>query len=128
MTITVRTTTVVADPNSLKTKFKNLERTVGLFVVQISALRSAATRLSVWIQDSSDSITESDQIDLNNSLGAYETLIELIESHTLQAAKSKFSFIGRSRYLFDEATLRDYQTVLQNQIQALGFHLQILQL
>jgi hypothetical protein len=128
MTITVRTTTVVSELHTLKTKYKNLEQSVGLFVVQISALRSAATRLSVWIQDSSDTLSKDEQLDLHHSLAACETLIELLHGYVSKVSKAKFSFVSRTKYLWDESTIRECQSVLGSQVQALGFHLQILQL
>jgi hypothetical protein len=95
--------TVVSDLHDLRSKLKNADRTVNFFVVHLTTLRNASTRLSEWIeQNPMGKLSVAEQADLHLSFEACDGLVEMIEMHVFKVKKSHeaiFTFGSRVKFL-----------------------------
>lgn len=130
LSISVRTAAVGQQLYTLKERYKHAERKITLFETQLSALNTAARRLSIWLETPPTQHLTEVQIELKQSLEACDTLVLLIMEYLSQAQsrQAKMSFWSKTKHVWDENAIKDYEGMLRGQVQALSLLLQILAL
>jgi hypothetical protein len=127
--ITTRIGSITKQLCTLKEKYKQVERKVLLFETQLSAISTAATGLSEWLERAGTH-DESIRQELKRSLDACEIMILVIAEYLdkVQMQANKMTLWNKARFLRDESTIMEYEGMLRGQVQALSLLLHILSL
>ncbi len=127
-TIASRIAIVARDLNNLREKYQGVHMATEMLMAQVAALQTASARLSNWIESSSAALSEEEEHGLNRSLIACDNLIFNLHQHLsgLKSESEKFTFRTKTRYLWNEGTIKDFRELLQSQVQALSFYLQVM--
>jgi hypothetical protein len=127
--ITTRIGTITKQLCTLKEKYKQVERKVLLFETQLSAISTAITGLSEWLERPGTH-DEPIQQELKRSLDSCEIVILVITEYLdkVQMQANKMTLWNKTRFLRDEGTIMEYEGMLRGQVQALSVLLHILSL
>ena len=114
--------------NLLRERSKTVSITMEMAIDQITALQSESRRLSAWMEKPSSALSEDERSALETSLIVCENLVLNLHRHItgVKEDSERFSFRAKSRFPWNESTLREYTELLHCQVKALGFHLQML--
>lgn len=124
-----RASTLVADFARLKDKLRHVERNVQVVVTQINAIKGVVNSLAQWLQQNSTARTQELLPEVTGVLECCTDLVLLISQHVekikgLSGSKLKAGIA----HLLGEEKLKEYQAMLQRQVQALSLLIQCLQL
>jgi hypothetical protein len=130
LSISTRVATIGQQLYTLKERYKHVERNITLFEMQLSALNTAARRVSIWLERPSTQCPTEMQIELKQSLEACDTLVLLIMEYLSQSQsrQAKMGLWSKTKHIWDENTIKEYEGMLRGQVQALSLLLQILAL
>lgn len=123
--LSVRAAALASDFDSISSQRDSTERNVAAFVTQLNAVSNVANQLSICIQEGSASPTLEPLPELSGVLNHCFELIELIALHA-----NKIKDVGGSKaqvgavQSIGEKTFEEYQSMVLNQVQALGLLLQ----
>ena len=82
-------------------------------------------RLASWLEDLNLAMSEDEYSGLKKLLVACESLMNALQEHigVVKQCSEGLSLRGKSRYIWNEESIREFRGLLQCQVQALSFHL-----
>ena len=135
VTIIARAGAVATDIHDLTVRFRNVAKNVNLITVQLSTFKAAIVLLSSCLERRVTELVQQDDliIELRSSLDACSAIISCVQEQvTKVAARSgstgSFSFMTKAKHLWNESSVSDCVRMLEVQVQALSFLIQVLQL
>ena len=125
---------VAHDLSRLRERFQEADKTVGLLLTELFAIKGALGQVDLWLKHSAKSSLVQEEL-----VGAFEMSIEgcktavLLLSDRVAALHEAFSrqehdFRTRAKTVWNESALKDHQQHLRAQVQALQFLIQTVQL
>lgn len=122
-------TTSIHSLHTLKTKYRQADLTVDLFLAQLSTLRAALNQICGWITDSLIGVPGHDQLvsDLNTSIEGCQVLLLVLSERFASLDRNgvdqdrvqSLSTRGRTRLLWAEHESNQYLSHLNHQTSAL---------
>ena len=135
VTIIARAGAVATDIHDLTVRFKNVAKNVNLITVQLSTFKAAIVLLSSCLERRVTVLVDQEDliVELRSSLDACTAIISCVQEQVAKvAAKSgstgNFSFMTKTKHLWNESSVSDCVRMLEVQVQALSFLIQVLQL
>lgn len=117
--------------SDLQSRYRIADLKVSLLIGQLSTLKAALTQVGHLVEDFSQAPRDRQLVsDLSISLSSLETIIGALDnrlSHLSRNAEDGLSNWGKVNFVWDEQTMRDYLSLLDHQVNALGLLLSALQ-
>ncbi|ROV98320.1 hypothetical protein VMCG_07188 [Cytospora schulzeri] len=121
----------IATLSELRDRYKIVDFKVNILITQLSTLTTALDQVTNVLSDNPGLPQDAQLIrDLTTSLACVEAVIMLINeriSPLQQQLANGLSAMGKVNFLWDESTLKDYLSLLDNQVNALNLLLTALQ-
>lgn len=130
VTIVDRVAKSINSLHTLRIRYSNADLTTRLLIGQLSTLKAALSEISRWITGSLADAPRHEQLtlDLMNSIEGCEILLTLLDDHISSFQRNEnLSVRDKARLLWGENASNQYQTLLNNQINALNLFLLALQ-
>lgn len=117
--------------SELRDRYRIADLKISLLIGQLSTLNTALNQVTYVLNNNRD-LSQDDQLvrDFTTSLACVEAVIMLIDErisplqqHSVNGSKP----MGKINFLWDETTLKDYLSLLNNQVNALNLLLTALQ-
>lgn len=117
--------------SDFQSRYRIVDLKVSLLIGQLSTLKTALTQVGHLVQDVAF-VPRNRQLvsELSNSLASLETIIGVLDSrlsHLQHNTVDGLSSWRRVNFVWDEQTMRDYLSMLDHQVNALGLLLIALQ-
>jgi len=116
-------------------RYKNVAKNINLITVQLSTFKAAIVLLSSCLERRVTALVHQDDlvVELSASLDACSSIVAAVQDQvgrigTKSVNKSMLDFRSRVKYLWDEKSVNDCVRMLEVQVQALSFLIQVLQL
>jgi hypothetical protein len=120
---------MVYDLHQLIEKYSSVQMTVGVLVTHIHTIQSASERLKAWLETRQSRISEEDQRNIKESITTCDQIMGHIHDHIITYDKSASPGVKSNvQWLWNERTIREFRDLLNCQIQALSFHIQMISL
>lgn len=121
----------IASLTELRDRYRVADLKVSLLIGQLSTLNAALNQITRLLNDNLDVRHDTQLVQgLSTSLGSVEAVITILDEHLSplqrQSANS-LNTLGKVAFLWDESTLKDYLSLLNNQVNALNLLLTALQ-
>lgn len=117
--------------SDLQSRYRIADLKVSLLIGQLSTLKAALTQVGHLVEDVTHVPRDIQLVsDLSVSLLSLDTIIGALDnrlSHLRRNAEDGLSNWGRVGFVWDEQTMRDYLSLLDHQVNALGLLLTALQ-
>lgn len=117
--------------SDFQSRYRIVDLKVSLLIGQLSTLKTALTQVGHLVQDVACVPRDRQLVDeLSNSLASLETIIGVLDSrlsHLQHNTEDGLSSWRRLNFVWDEQTMRDYLSMLDHQVNALGLLLTALQ-
>lgn len=117
--------------SDFQSRYRIVDLKISLLIGQLSTLKAALTQVGHLVQDVAHVPRDRQLVsDLSVSLASLETIIGALDSrlsHLQRNAEDGLSSWGRVSFVWDEQTMRDYLSLLDHQVNALGLLLTALQ-
>lgn len=115
----------------LQSRYRTADIKVSLLIGQLSTLKAALIQVGLLVEDLSQAPRDIQLVSaLSTSLSSLETIIGALDHRLSQLQRHTedgLSNWGRVNYVWDEQTMRDYLSLLDHQVNALGLLLSALQ-
>lgn len=117
--------------SDFQSRYRIVDLKVSLLIGQLSTLKAALTQVGHLVQDVACVPRDRQLVsELSNSLASLETIIGVLDSrlsHLQHNTEDGLSSWRRVNFVWDEQTMRDYLSMLDHQVNALGLLLTALQ-
>lgn len=117
--------------SDLQSRYRIADIKVSLLIGQLSTLKAALIQVGLLVEDVSHAPRDIQLVSaLSTSLASLETIIGALDTRLSQLQRNSedgLSNWGRVNYVWDEQTMRDYLSLLDHQVNALGLLLSALQ-
>jgi hypothetical protein len=133
-TIVAGITGVVHDLTRLQERFKEADKTIGLLLTELSAIKGALSQVEDWIKFGAKDSPVQEELagSFEMSMEGCRTAVSLLSERvkTLHAAftSEEHNFLTRAKTVWNESALKDHQQHLRAQVQALQFLIQVVQM
>ncbi|KAK3116634.1 hypothetical protein LTR53_002809 [Teratosphaeriaceae sp. CCFEE 6253] len=126
---------VASDIHDLTLRYKNVAKNVNLIAVQLSTVKAAIVLLSSCLERRVTNLVHQADlvVELGASLAACSSIISAVQEQvagvsTKSGSTSVLDFMTRVKHMWDEKSVNDCVRMLEVQVQALSFLIQVLQL
>ncbi|KAK3075559.1 hypothetical protein LTR53_000997 [Teratosphaeriaceae sp. CCFEE 6253] len=135
VTIIARAGVVAGDIHDLSLRYKNVAKNVNLITVQLSTFKAAIVLLSSCLERRVTTLVHRADlvVELGASLAACSSIISAVQEQVAgvsakSGSTSVLDFMTRIKHMWDEKSVNDCVRMLEVQVQALSFLIQVLQL
>lgn len=121
----------VVSLSDLQSRYRTVDIKVSLLIGQLSTLKAALVQIGLLVEDVSHAPRDVQLVSaLSTSLASLETIISALDNRLSQLRRNSengLSGWGKVNFVWDEQTMRDYLSLLDHQVNALGLLLSALQ-
>lgn len=133
-TIVAGISTVAHDLSRLRERFKEADKTVGLLLTELSAIKGALGQVEDWVKYGSAAGPVQEELagSFEMSIEGCKTAVDLLSDKVAMLRHAFLNeendFMARARTVWNESALKDHQQHLRAQVQALQFLIQTVQM